>query len=153
MQIWVDKQEKDPLSFSGIEGVEVISISLDTGDYWCKHRDGTMDSSIIERKSGPDLFHSFTHKYENEKAKIQRAKEAGLHYILAIEEPALDIRKGCSYWKGGEEHQVRKDGLSQVRQIMTIQRKYGVEVWWCSGRLEMAFRIQEYFLAYERIRV
>lgn len=152
MQIWVDKQEKNPLSFSSVEGVEVISASLDTGDYWCKHKDGSMDSSVIERKEASDLFYSFTHKYENEKAKIRRAKEAGLHYILAIEDPAIEIRKGHSYWKNGEEHQVNKSGIAQVRQIMTIQRKYGIEVWWCSGRLEMAFRIQEYFLAGERLK-
>lgn len=111
-----------------------------------------MDSTVIERKSIGDLFHSFTHEYVNEKEKIFRAKDLGLNYILAVESPALDVRKGHSYWKGGEEHQVKKDGLSQVRQILTISRKYSVPVWWCSGRLEMAFLIQEYFLAMERIK-
>lgn len=138
--------------FSSIEGVSVVTETMNVGDYGCRHKDGQMDSTVIERKGVGDLFHSFTHEYENEKEKILRAKALGLTYILAVESPALDVRKGHSYWKAGELHEVKKSGIAQVRQIMTIQRKYGIEVWWCAGRLEMAFRIQEYFLAGERLR-
>ena len=113
------------------------------GDYTARHRDGKMDTTVIERKGVGDLFNSFTHEYENEKAKILRAKEAGLHYVLAVESTPLGIRAGYKFSK--------KDGLSQVRQIMTISRKYGVEVWWCANREEMAFQIQEYFLVRDRM--
>lgn len=152
MQIITDTREQDPLIFSSIEGVSVITATMSVGDYGCKHKDGSMDSTVIERKSIGDLYHSFTHEYDNEKAKILRAKAAGLTYILAIESPALDVRKGHQYWKGGELHEVKKSGIAQVRQIMTISRKYDVPVWWCAGRIEMAFLVQEYFLAAERIK-
>lgn len=151
MEILIDTRERNALCFQFVHGVSVKSECLNVGDYACRHKNGKMDGAVIERKSVADLFHSFTHKYDNEKAKIERAKNAGLKYILAIEAPALEIRKGHSYWIDSKECKVQKDGLSQVRQIMTIQRKYGVEVWWCASRDEMAFRIQEYFLAQERI--
>lgn len=151
MQILIDTRERDALTFEIIQGIEVKSECLPTGDYGCRHKDGKMDAAVIERKSIGDLFHSFTHEYENEKAKIQRAKEAGLRYILAVESPAMEVRKGYSYWKAGEVKEMKKDGLSQVRQIMTLLRRGDfAEVWWCASRKEMAFRIQEYFLAHER---
>lgn len=131
--------------------VEVVSLPV--GDYTAEYKDGTRDKAVVERKGIGDLFHSFTHEYENEKKKIERAKEAGLRYILAIEATAIEVRKGHSYWKDGESHQVKKVGIAQVRQIMTLHKRGDFdEVWWCSGRIEMAFRIQEYFLAEERIR-
>lgn len=151
MQILVDTREKLMLTFPMVDGVSVKSECLVTGDYGCLHKDGVRDATVFERKSIGDLYHSFTHEYENEKAKIQRAKDSGLEYILAIEGTALDVRKGHSYWKNGEECEVKKSGLSQVRQILTIQRKYGIGVWWCANRTEMAFLIQEYFITHERM--
>lgn len=142
------------MEFTLTTGVSVESKCLVTGDYGCLHKDGTMDKAVIERKSIPDLFSSFTHNYDNEKAKIERAKKEGIRYILAIEGSALDVRKGCTYWKGGEEHRVKKDGLTQLRQIMTLHKRGDIdEVWWCRDRSEMAFMIQEYFLAEERIKL
>lgn len=152
MILIVDTREQDPLSFSSVEGFSVARETMNVGDYTARHKDGQMDSAVIERKSVGDLFHSFTHEYENEKEKIFRAQELGLKYILAVESPALDVRKGHKYWRDGEWREVQKTGIAQVRQIMTIQRKYSIEVWWCAGRLEMAFMIQEYFLAMERIK-
>lgn len=152
MQILMDTREQNALTFEMIQGVECKSECLKEGDYGCRHDDGEMDKTVIERKSKADLFQSFTHNYENEKAKILRAKEKGLHYVLAIESPVSDVLKGCEFKKGGKVQTLKKTGIAQVRQIMTISRKYGVEVWWCNGRKEMAFMIQEYFLAMKRIK-
>lgn len=150
----MDTREQDALTFQFVQGVSVKSECLRVGDYGCRHKDGTMDEVVIERKSIGDLFSSFTgENYEREKAKIARAKEAGLRYILAIESPALEVRKGHRYRKDGEWHEVKKTGIAQVRQIMTLLRRGDFdEVWWCRDRTEMAFLIQEYFLAAERIR-
>ncbi len=74
-----------------------------------------------------------------------------MKYILAIEASASEIRKGHQYWKDGELKESAKSGISQIKQLMTISRKYDVEVWFCEGRRDMAFRIMEYFLAYERL--
>jgi ERCC4-type nuclease len=154
LKIYIDTREKLPLTFQMIDGVNVESKYLETGDYACQHKDGSMDVAIFDRKSTGDLFSSFTgENYEREKAKIARAKEAGLRYILAIESPALEVRKGHRYKKDGEWHEVKKSGIAQVRQIMTLLRRGDFdEVWWCRDRTEMAFLIQEYFLAAERIR-
>jgi hypothetical protein len=45
----------------------------------------------------------------------------------------------------------KKDGLAQIRQLMTMTRKGYFEIWWCRTRQEMAFLITEYFLSYERL--
>lgn len=154
MEILMDTREQNCLTFQFVDGVNVKSECLKVGDYTARHKDGTMDSAVVERKNISDLYSSFTgENYEREKAKISRAKEAGLRYILAIESPALEVRKGHRYRKDGEWHEVKKSGIAQVRQIMTLLRRGDFdEVWWCRDRTEMAFLIQEYFLAAERIR-
>lgn len=150
MKLVVDTREQDPLFFVATEGVEVVRECLPVGDYSAYH-DGILDKAVIERKSIADLFGSFTGKnYERERKKIFRAQHLDLKYIIAIEGSALEVRKGHSYWNGEERVESAKSGISMVRQMMTITRKYGVEVWWCANREDMAFRIMEYFLQPER---
>ena len=145
-----DSREIDPLVFPKTVGVEVVVEAMKTGDYTARH--GTvMDSTVWERKSVQDAWSSFTGEaYERERAKILRAKEAGLTYILAIEATATEILKGCSYWAGGELHEHKKSGLALIRQFSMLQVKYGIQVMYCSGRKEMAVLILERFLATER---
>lgn len=152
MQLLVDTREKAILDFPKINGLEIKKECLLSGDYGFRHSNGEMDKSLIERKSTADLYHSFTHEYENEKEKMVRARQAGFRYILAIEAPSTEVMLGHSYMKKGIEHQVRKSGMAQVRQIMTLHKRGDLdEVWWCKDRTEMAFLIQEYFLAQVRI--
>ena len=153
MQILMDTKEKDSLTFQMVHGVSVKSEGLSSGDYAARYDDGVMDNAVIERKSIPDLFGSFSgDRYRKEKAKWERAKAKGQTYIIAIEGSSLEVLKGCTYKKGGKVHRVKKDGISQVKQMMTISRKYDIQIWWCKNRTEMAFRIQEYFLAGDRMR-
>lgn len=145
-----DSREQDPLVFPKTVGVEVAVEGMTTGDYTARHG-SLMDTSVIERKSIQDAFTAFTgNAYERERAKILRAKEAGLTYILAIEATATELLKGCSYWAGGESHEHKKTGLALLRQFAMLQRKYGVILWYCSSRKEMALMILEYFLAESR---
>ena len=148
MILLIDTREQNPLEFVVTNGVEVITQTLPVGDYGAV---GQM--VVVERKSIADLFGSFSKNYDAEKAKIMKAKELGLKYILAIEASATEIRKGHQYWKDGQMQESAKSGISQVKQLMTISRKYDVEVWFCSSRQDMAFRIMEYLMAWERIRV
>lgn len=151
MIIIQDTREQDPLIFMSND-VEVVKETLETGDYAVRFN-GEVAPIRIERKSIADLFTSFNgDNYDRERDKILRAKELGLKYILAIEGSASEVRKGHSYRKDGEIHDVKKTGLSQVRQLMTIAHKYGVEVWFTDGRRDMAFRIIEYFMAYDRFK-
>ena len=152
MEILVDTREKNALTFQMVDGVSVKSECLSTGDYGFRHKDGSKDEVVFERKSIADLFNSFSGGYDNEKAKIMRAKEAGQKFILAIEGTISEVLQGHEYRKDGEIHRSKKDGLSQIRQLCTLQRKYGIEVMFFDSRKEMAFYIQEYFLAGARLR-
>ena len=151
MTLIIDSREQLALEFEKVEGVEIIKDAMPVGDYGALHKDGP-DKTVFERKSISDLFSSFTHNYDNEKEKIRKAKELGLEYIIAIEATCFEIRKGHSYWKDGQMVESGKSGISQVRQMNTISRKYGVPIWYCPSRKEMAFMIMEYFLAHERIK-
>ena len=124
--------------------------TLETGDYAVRIGEN-LAPVRIERKSISDLFSSFSgDNYRREKEKIERAKAENVRYILAIEGSCSQVRYGVSYYKGGQVHQVKKDGLSQVRQIETISMRYGVEIRYCSGRDDMAFMVQEILMAYVR---
>lgn len=147
MILLIDTREQNPLEFVVTNGVEVVNQALPVGDYGAV---GQM--VVIERKSIADLFSSFSKNYEAERAKILKANELGYKYILAIEASALEVRKGHQYWKDGQLHASAKDGLAQIRQLMTISRKYQVDVWFCESRRDMAFRIMEYLLAFERMK-
>ena len=150
MKLYVDSREQLPLEFPQTVGVEVVPTTLPLGDYGAFYGE-RLDPTVIERKSISDLFTSFTSGYEAERAKILKAIVLELSYILAIEATASEILKGHSYWKDGEVHEHQKTGLAMLRQLMTLQRKYGIAVWFCTTRKEMAWRILEYFLAGERL--
>ena len=153
MILVTDTRETCPLIFPKVVGVEYVRETMPTGDYTARHGDA-LETTICERKALGDCYSSFTgDNYERERAKILRAKEAGQTYILAIEGTFSEVLKGHSYYKDGEWHVARKTGLAMCRQLMTLQRKYGIQVWFCANRAEMAMMIQEYFLAQERVTV
>jgi len=148
--IVIDSREQHPLEFPSRE-IKTTVEALDVGDYAIKIN-GKLANIRIERKSISDLFSSFSGiNYSRERGKIHRAKSIGARYIIAIEGSCSDCRKGYRYYQGGQWHESGKDGLTQVRQLMTISQKYGVEVWYCADRTDMAFRIQEYLMTPARI--
>jgi hypothetical protein len=146
-----DSREQSPLRFSAVDGVEYAVECIPTGDYSARIGDEWVGVTI-ERKEIGDLFSNYTSNYEKERAKILRAKELGWKFILAIEASATEVRKGHAYWKNGELHESKKSGLAMIRQLMSVMVKYEVSVWFCLGRIEMAWMIQEHFLAIERYR-
>lgn len=155
MRLTTDTREQDALTFSPVVGVEYERKGLSVGDYAAWHKvgaDWVQDEWVVERKGVGDLFNSFTSGYENERAKILRAQQLNLRYILAIEANSTEIRKGHSYWAQGELREHKKSGMAMIRQLMTLQRKYDVRVWFCSSRTEMAWMVQEWFLARERVK-
>jgi len=148
MVIIQDSREQDPLIFN--KDIEVLIQGLEVGDYSARIG-GELMSTRIERKSIADLFGSFSSGYDNEKAKIMKAKSLNLKYVLAIEGTVFDVREGHSYTKDGELHKSKKDGLSQVKQLYTMYVKGYFDIWWFRSRQEMAFGITQYFLAQERL--
>ena len=151
MILITDTREQDPLVFATSEGLELSKETLDVGDYAARIL-GALAPVRIERKSIADLFTSFSSGYENEKAKIEKAKRLNLKLILAIEGTLFDVREGHSYKKAGEIFYSKKDGLSQVKQLYTMLVKgYFSEIWYFRSRGEMAFGIIKYFQALERV--
>ena len=146
LTIIIDSREQNPLKFQEVSGVSVVCEGLDVGDYAYKIGD-VVGPIRIERKSIPDLFGSFSSGYEAEKAKIIKARQLGYKYILAIEGTAFDVREGHQYRRDGEVVAFKKDGLSQIRQLMTSYAKGYFDIWWSKSRHELAFMIQEYFRA------
>lgn len=151
MKLITDSNEQLPLVFPVVQGVEYVRQKLSVGDYGAWHGE-TQDRTVVERKSIPDLFTSFTSRYEAERTKILRAEVLGLTYVLAIEASMSDILKGHAYWKAGIQYESKKTGYAMLKQLMTLQRKYGLFCWFCQDRREMAIMIQEYFLAWERVK-
>ena len=152
MQLVIDTKEQKPLEFVLCEGVTISRESMNTGDYTARYDNGENSDTVIERKSLGDLFSSFTNEYENERAKIIRARDQNLYYILAVEASLTTVLGGYRYYKNGKWHESRKTGIAQIRQLMTMEHKYGMEVWYCNDRIEMSFRIQEFFLAHLRVK-
>lgn len=152
LTILCDSREQSMLTFPTVAGVIYEVKKLDFGDYGCLLKDGTQDKTVFERKEIGDLFSNYTSNYEAEKAKWTRAHEAGYKFHLLIEASFSDVLKGHSYRKDGEWHESKKSGISMIRQLMSITRKYGVEVHYFNGRREMAMYIQEYFLVNERLK-
>lgn len=155
MRMVTDSREQAPLVFPKVEGVTYEVKGLPVGDYTAGHLvEGkeVMDTTVIERKGVIDCFNSFTgDNYDRERAKILRAKDLGLGYIIAVEASVTELLQGCSWWAKGERHEHRKTGMAMLRQLCSLERRYGVQVWYCSSRSEMALRIIEFFLAQERI--
>ena len=151
MRLITDTRENLPLVFPKVDGVEYIVETVSVGDYTSWH-DDLPDPAVVERKSLPDLFSSFTSNYDAERRKIKKAESLQLQYILAIEGSATQILQGHTYWAKGQVQESKKSGLAMLKQLMTVQRKYQISIWFCSGRRDMAIRIQEYFLAMERIK-
>ena len=153
MRIIQDSREQNGIMnlFPKVEGVTVEIGTLPVGDYAARHLiEGREipDMHCVERKAVGDLYTSMASGYEREKAKWTKAQQLGLRYILAIEGTISEILHADSYvGEGGERIVRRKDGLAQIRQLCTLQIKYGITVMFCSSRKEMAFYLMEFFLA------
>lgn len=136
--------------FPKVEGVTVEVATLPVGDYAARHLiegQEIPDVHICERKAIGDLYTSFASGYEREKAKWTKAQQLGLRYILAIEGTRNDVLQADSYRKEGELQPRRKDGLAQLRQLCSLQVRYGITVWFCESRRMMAWYLLEFYAA------
>lgn len=149
LTLLIDTREQAPLDFPEVLNCSVRREGLRVGDYSAEYLPGLnikLDT-VFERKSIADLFGSYTNNYEAEKAKIKRAKELNLRFILAIEGTVTEVLRGHSYWKDGARHEAKKLGISMLRQLITMSQKYDFDVMYFNSRNEMALFIQEFYLA------
>ena len=92
-----------------------------------------------------DLFGTMTSGYSRFKKEMGRAKESGIDLILAVEGTLGDVLDGISH--------SQFSGDSMAQKLFTLQVRYGLQVVFCSNRLEMTRHITEYFEAIGREHV
>ena len=138
IKIIIDSREKDPLIFKVGGFIDEIKVEkLDVGDYACESN-GKRSKFYIERKGSiGDLCGTLSAGYKRFKEEVNRAKEAGINLILAIEGTREDVLRGTIY--------SNRDGLEVIKQLNTLYVRYGVEFWYCTSREDMALRISDLF--------
>lgn len=141
-----DTREQRGLDFAVCKGKVgvVIDKKLDFGDYGCLV-DGKLFPVVFERKSKADLWGTMTKGYKRYKAEFNRAIEAQFIFILAIECKALELRHGFSYKVRGKRIPSKFTPKAMIKKLQTLKRKYGLKIWFCNGRADMARRIVEYY--------
>lgn len=123
---------------------EIIRTKLDVGDYCCQFEDGYIAPICFERKSIPDLFSTLTQGRERFKKEIDRAKAKDIKLILIVEGSFTKVMNGIP--------QSMMDGLTIIRQMMTLWIKYGLMPVFCKDREEMSRFILEYYFSIGRIK-
>ena len=121
-------------------------VALPFGDYWCVLKDDHVVPFVFERKATNDFFSSFSGRYEYEKDKLLRCRDAGMDYIVILEGSLSEILKGDKHCS--------KEGISLIRTMKTWEIKFYcgdndyARVVWCNDRKEMTTHIEESFYAY-----
>lgn len=142
-----DTREQLGLSFDHCAYVErVEDIALPFGDYagmMGKDKDNLVQIPwAVDRKSLGDLYGTMTHGYERWKKCMERAKAANHKLVLAVE---------CTYTQVGNGFDHSEfTGEAMLKKLNTLQAKYELDIWFCSGRREMASRIAGFLSAVER---
>lgn len=133
MHIIVDTREQNPLKFN----CDTIRKGLKFGDYGCLSASGHQIPVIFERKGLGDLFNSLTKGYDRLRKVFLRAEKSGFKLVIVIEGTKERVLEGY-------EHSHR-DPASIIKQLETIERKYGVTHMFFKTRHQMSAHIQEYF--------
>lgn len=132
MIILVDSREQKPLNFN----CKTLRKGLKFGDYGCMVEQNQIPI-VFERKGIGDLFGSLTAGYDRFKKVFLRAEAAGFKLIIVIEGTKERILEGY-------DHSAR-DPASIIKQLETIERKYGVVHMFFKTRHHMSIYIEEYF--------
>lgn len=129
--ILVDSREQKPWTFTGYP-VTTREVTLRTGDYtleqFCDHdpdADTYYPQLAVERKSGPDLLQSMTHRREDFKAEIKRAAEWPDELQVIVEEP----------WDTYAE----QTGFMQYRDVHPNQIEGTIDAWEKHYNVEFSF--------------
>lgn len=135
MLIITDTREQAPLKFS----CETVRKCLKFGDYGAMVGDYQIPV-VFERKGLGDLFNSLTGGYDRIRKVFQRAEAAGFKLIIVIEGTKERVLEGYS-------HSAR-DPASIIKQLETIERKYGVTHHFFKTRHQMSLHIENFYKEY-----
>lgn len=134
-----DTREQNGLSFSRYKDIEATHrCKLHVGDYAViykavkRGRSYYFPSSLyFDRKSKGDLFSTFGN--EESRARYKRENELalqlGIDLKVIVECDTLEIVKGYQYSK--------TPGLSLLRKLETMRRRYGIDFIYCTDRNDM----------------
>lgn len=139
MEIIIDTREQDALHFR--KEINTVRTKLDVGDYGARIN-GTLLPVIFERKSVEDLYGTLSGGYERFKEEINRASEAKIILVLAVECPLATVKQGIEHSKRSPD--------SIIQQCFTIMVRHRVPCMFFSDRRDMAAYITQVFLAFER---
>lgn len=134
MVVIVDTREQRPLKFK----CEIVRKKLCFGDYGCE---GV--PVVFERKGLGDLFGSLTFGYDRLRRVFERAEKDKYKLIIAIEGTKERVLEGY-------QHSSR-DPASIIKQLETIQNKYGVAHIFFKSRAEMANYIEDFFTIHKAL--
>lgn len=136
MHIIVDTREQRALEFK----CETIRKCLKFGDYGAEIGDYRIPV-VFERKGLADLYGSLTAGYDRLRRVFERAEKAKFRLIIVIEGTKERVLEGYS-------HSAREPA-SIIKQLETIERKYGVTHHFFKTRHQMSTHIEEFFRGYE----
>jgi ERCC4-type nuclease len=139
MTIIIDSREQKPLVF----GCDWIRKKLHVGDYGAKFSENHLHNVVWERKGIGDLFGTLTFGYDRFRREIARAEQAKFSLIIAVECTKERVLEGY-------KHSAR-DPQSIIKQLETIEKKYGVRTMFFTNRTQMAHYIHDFYLVeYEK---
>ena len=133
MVILVDSREQRPLEF----GCDFKRKGLKFGDYGCMFSATYQYPVVFERKGIGDLFGSLTYGYDRFRRMFERAAKANYKVIIAIEGTREKVLNGYP-------HSAR-DPESVIKQLETINNKYGVAHIFFPSRIAMSHYICNYY--------
>jgi len=116
----------------------VIKKKLDTGDY---SLEGMETRFTIDRKSLPDLFGTLGKGYTRFRKELVRSQELEYFGIYIEGTPEKVFAKDFP----GSYHIKRMTGRAVMRQLKTIEEKYGVHVVFCESRVGCKRAIKKKF--------
>lgn len=134
-KIIVDTREQNPLWTT-----DAIQQKLDVGDYSIE---GYHDKIAIERKSLPDLYGTLGKGHKRFKKELERARQ--LEYFAIVTEGSYT----SAYLKefdGAHHTKMRGYVITQIK--FTLHVKYGINIFFCNGRIEAKRVIKDIFKAY-----
>ncbi len=138
MILLIDSREKKPLEFKHpwITAIEVAK--LEVGDYAVRFKDGYSPPVFFERKSIGDLFGTMGKGYKRFKREIGRSQELNAELHIVMEGSYSKILKGYSH--------SLLEGLSVIKQLLTLRYRYKIEHHWFNSRENMAHYIVHSFI-------
>lgn len=92
---------------------------------------------VFERKNIADLFGTLTQGYDRFRKEIARAEKAKFKLIIAIEGTKEKVLEGYRH--------SQREPASVIKQLETIESKYGVSHMFFASRISMANYIEEFY--------